>query len=64
MRPLRVFTGDWPRPSPTAALELAEAGADVAICDVGAAAMPSVGYVLGGALDDVALEIESYGVKA
>jgi (+)-trans-carveol dehydrogenase len=46
------------------ALALAEAGADVAICDVGAAAMPSVGYPLGGALDTVAREIEGYGVKA
>jgi len=46
------------------ALALAEAGADVAICDVGAAAMPSVGYALGGALDEVARDIEAHGVKA
>ncbi|MEY4837061.1 MAG: hypothetical protein RLZZ475_920 [Pseudomonadota bacterium] len=46
------------------ALALAAAGADVAICDVGAATMPSVGYSLGGALDEVAREIEAHGVKA
>lgn len=46
------------------ALALAEAGADVAICDVGAAAMPTVGYALGGALDEVAREIEAHGVRA
>lgn len=46
------------------ALALAEAGADVAICDVGAAAMPTVGYAMGGALDDVARGIEAQGRKA
>lgn len=46
------------------ALALAGAGADVAICDVGDPAMPSVGYVLGGALDAVAGEIAALGVRA
>ena len=46
------------------ALALAEAGADVAVCDVGAAAMPTVGYALGGALDEVAREIEAHGGKS
>lgn len=46
------------------ALALAEAGADVAICDVGAAAMETVGYALGGALGDVAKGIEAHGVAA
>jgi len=46
------------------ALALAEAGADVAICDVGAAAMPTVGYAMGGALDEVARAIEGLGRKA
>ncbi|KPF80333.1 SDR family NAD(P)-dependent oxidoreductase [Novosphingobium sp. AAP93] len=46
------------------ALALAGAGADVAICDVGEATMPSVGYPLGGALDAVAREIEALGVRA
>lgn len=45
------------------ALALAEAGADVAICDVGAAAMPTVGYTMGGALDAVAQEIAGHGRK-
>lgn len=45
-------------------IALAEAGADVAICDVGAAAMASVGYALGGALDEVVGAIEAHGVKA
>jgi len=46
------------------ALALAAAGADVAICDVGAAAMPTVGYAMGGALDEVARGIEAEGVRA
>ncbi len=46
------------------AIALAEAGANVAICDVGAAAMVSVGYALGGALDEVARAIEAHGVRA
>lgn len=46
------------------ALALAGAGADVAICDVGEATMPSVGYTLGGALDAVAGEIAALGVRA
>jgi NAD(P)-dependent dehydrogenase (short-subunit alcohol dehydrogenase family) len=46
------------------ALALAEAGADVAICDVGAAAMATVGYALGGALGDVAQAIEAHGDRA
>jgi NAD(P)-dependent dehydrogenase (short-subunit alcohol dehydrogenase family) len=41
------------------ALELARAGADIAICDVGQAAMPSVGYALGGDLAEVAGQIEA-----
>ncbi len=43
---------------------LAGAGADVAICDVGEATMPRVGYALGGALDAVAGEITALGVRA
>ena len=35
------------------AIALAEAGANVAICDVGAAAMVSVGYALGAQFADV-----------
>ncbi len=46
------------------ALALAEAGADVAICDVGVAAMETVGYALGGALGEVAQEIELHGRRA
>ncbi len=46
------------------ALALAEAGADVAICDVGDAAMATVGYALGGALGAVAEAIEAHGVRA
>jgi len=45
------------------ALALAGAGADVAICDVGEPAMPSVGYALGGALDAVAREIAALDVR-
>lgn len=43
------------------ALELARAGADLGICDVGQAAIPSVDYALGGALGEVAAEIEALG---
>lgn len=46
------------------ALALAGAGADVAICDVGESAMPSVAYALGGPLEAVAQEIEALGVRA
>jgi NAD(P)-dependent dehydrogenase (short-subunit alcohol dehydrogenase family) len=46
------------------ALALAAAGADVAICDVGTVVIPSVGYALGGALDEVARDIEAHGVRA
>lgn len=46
------------------ALALAEAGADVAICDVGAAAVETVGYALGGSLSEVAQAIEAQGRKA
>jgi (+)-trans-carveol dehydrogenase len=46
------------------ALALAEAGADVAICDVSAAAMETVGYALGGALGEVAQAIEAHAVRA
>ncbi|MCZ8369800.1 MAG: SDR family NAD(P)-dependent oxidoreductase [Porphyrobacter sp.] len=46
------------------ALALAEAGADVAICDVGAAAVETVGYALGGPLGEVAESIEAYGRRA
>lgn len=46
------------------ALALAQAGADVAICDVGAGAMETVGYALGGALGEVAQDIEACGPRA
>lgn len=46
------------------ALALAEAGADVAICDVGPAAVETVGYALGGSVADVAQAIEAHGCRA
>lgn len=46
------------------ALALAEAGADVSLCDVGASAMETVGYALGGGLDEVAQSIAALGGRA
>ncbi len=61
---LAIVTGAARGQGRAIALALAGAGADVAICDVGEAAMPSVAYQLGGALDAVAQEIEALGVRA